>query len=295
LRWKWKDLSGNAMHIQGTYSTSPSIACAVVHIGSAYSGTIMSLTTLLPAGFRAVTVVVEHGVHVTFTDTHIPSISIVFECRQNSRVVYLLELGLLQPLPIKAHNAWHVSENSTVECVLMGTIARSEVIMDLDIYLRGTLARASLYALITVDQGARCIIASRQVHTASYTTSMVRVHSLVGAAHMDYRGAIDIDRGLIDAKAIQTNKNILLSKAGKIVAIPTLQVRANKVNCTHGAAVGGLEAEHVAYLQARGIEMQRARELLLHGFLVAALEGACDESRCFVHQTIAAMMRALVL
>jgi len=82
---------------------------------------------------------------------------------------------------------------------------------------------------------------------------------------------------------------MLLSKAGKIVALPTLQVRTNQVNCTHGAAVGTLEAEHVAYLQARGIDAQRAQVLLLNGFLMSALEGASDEALCFADRNSVAM------
>jgi|GEM_PF-1812384 len=266
----------------------PGVSQAMVHIGVEFSGTTCCLTSVLPAGFQAVTLVIERGVHVTFTDTCIPSISIIFACQQNARVVYLLKSGP-QSCLTNVQIVWYLSENSSVECVLMGTIVCSQVVMNLDIYLCGTGARASLYALITVDQGAQCSIVSRQIHTASHTTSIVRVHSLVGAGHMNYRGAIDIEHGCVDAKAIQSNKNMLLSKAGKIVALPTLQVRTNQVNCTHGAAVGTLEAEHVAYLQARGIDAQRAQVLLLNGFLMSALEGASDEALCFADRNSVAM------
>ncbi|MDP2055560.1 MAG: SufD family Fe-S cluster assembly protein, partial [Acidobacteriota bacterium] len=45
------------------------------------------------------------------------------------------------------------------------------------------------------------------------------------------------------------------------------------VKCTHGAAVGQLDEEALFYLQARGLNREEAREMLLHAFAGEVIQG----------------------
>jgi Fe-S cluster assembly protein SufD len=47
---------------------------------------------------------------------------------------------------------------------------------------------------------------------------------------------------------------------------PQLEIFADDVKCTHGATVGQLDAESLFYLQARGLDRDTARGLLIRGF-----------------------------
>jgi Fe-S cluster assembly protein SufD len=67
-----------------------------------------------------------------------------------------------------------------------------------------------------------------------------------------------------DAK--QTNRNLLLSDDASVNTKPQLEIFADDVKCTHGATVGQLEDEHIFYLRARGIGLERARRMLVHAF-----------------------------
>ena len=282
------------MQLAQKISLSPEFSESVVTIGSTFSGTTICLADYLPSDQPAVMVIIEPGVDVVFTDCGVPPVNIKFYCQQGARVIYLLE-SYSQESSVIGHLEWYLEENSVVECILMGGIVTGALAMTIDMYLKGMRARASCYVLATVADAAQCTIKTRQIHTGEHTTSTVRAHSLVGAASFDYRGAIDIDQTSIHAKALQANKNILLSKLGKVVAIPTLQVRINKVHCIHGAAVGKLEAEHMIYLQTRGIDGFRARALLLNGFLLEALEGASEVSVRFVDQNIEKLLASILL
>src|SRR5204862_1622533 len=67
-----------------------------------------------------------------------------------------------------------------------------------------------------------------------------------------------------DAK--QTNKALLLSEDAQINTKPQLEIFANDVKCTHGAAVGQMDDEAIFYLRARGLGLEEARSLLIHAF-----------------------------
>ena len=67
-----------------------------------------------------------------------------------------------------------------------------------------------------------------------------------------------------DAK--QTNKALLLSDDAQINTKPELEIFANDVKCTHGAAIGQLDDDAIFYLRSRGLGFDDARALLIHAF-----------------------------
>jgi Fe-S cluster assembly protein SufD len=67
-----------------------------------------------------------------------------------------------------------------------------------------------------------------------------------------------------DAK--QTNKALLLSDDAQINTKPELEIFANDVKCTHGAAVGQLDDDAIFYLRSRGLGYDEARAILIHAF-----------------------------
>ena len=67
-----------------------------------------------------------------------------------------------------------------------------------------------------------------------------------------------------DAK--QTNKALLLSDDANINTKPELEIFANDVKCTHGAAIGQLDETAMFYLRSRGLGVSEARAMLVHAF-----------------------------
>ena len=72
--------------------------------------------------------------------------------------------------------------------------------------------------------------------------------------------------------AYQSNKNILLSDSSSVNTKPQLEIFADDVKCTHGAAIGQLEEDEVFYLESRGIRPELARNLLTYGFAEEVIE-----------------------
>ena len=93
-----------------------------------------------------------------------------------------------------------------------------------------------------------------------------------------YKGILaDRARGVFNGKIIvrpdaqktdakQTNRALLLSEDAQINTKPQLEIFANDVKCTHGAAVGQLDEEAVFYLRSRGLGDAGARHMLIHAF-----------------------------
>jgi Fe-S cluster assembly protein SufD len=96
---------------------------------------------------------------------------------------------------------------------------------------------------------------------------------LAGRAKAVFNGRIivRIDAQKTDAK--QTNRAMLLSDEATINSNPQLEIFADDVKCTHGAAVGQLDEEAMFYLQARGLSRIEARDMLLRAFAGEVLDG----------------------
>jgi Fe-S cluster assembly protein SufD len=70
----------------------------------------------------------------------------------------------------------------------------------------------------------------------------------------------------------QTNNTLLLSERARIDTKPQLEIFADDVKCTHGAAIGQLDEDAIFYLRSRGLTFFEARDLLIHAFAGDILE-----------------------
>ena len=59
---------------------------------------------------------------------------------------------------------------------------------------------------------------------------------------------------------------MLLSDDASINTKPQLEIFADDVKCTHGAAIGQLDEDAIFYLRARGLNYFEARDMLIHAF-----------------------------
>ncbi|HET7159198.1 MAG TPA: Fe-S cluster assembly protein SufD, partial [Burkholderiales bacterium] len=96
---------------------------------------------------------------------------------------------------------------------------------------------------------------------------------LGGKARAVFNGKIIVRPDAQKTDAKQTNKALLLSDEANINTKPELEIFANDVKCTHGAAIGQLDEDAIFYLQARGLTRIEARDMLLHAFAGEVIEG----------------------
>ncbi len=149
-----------------------------------------------------------------------------------------------------------------------------------NICLGGDLARTDINVLFDAE-GGDCTLNGLFLATG---TQHVDNHTLIDHAKPRctsrelYKGILGgRSRGVFHGKvivrpdaqktdAIQTNKNLLLSREALVNSTPALEILADDVKCKHGSTIGQLDAAALFYLRSRGIGEEDARALLTYGF-----------------------------
>jgi Fe-S cluster assembly protein SufD len=89
---------------------------------------------------------------------------------------------------------------------------------------------------------------------------------LADSARAVFNGKIIVRPDAQKTDAKQTNKALLLSDEANINSKPELEIFANDVKCTHGAAIGQLDDAAMFYLRSRGLGVRDARAMLVRAF-----------------------------
>ncbi len=90
--------------------------------------------------------------------------------------------------------------------------------------------------------------------------------ALTDKAESVFRGMIRVDKDAQLTDAYQTNRNLLLSPDSKATTLPSLEIAADDVKCSHGATVGQVDEHQLFYLTSRGLTREQAERLLVFGF-----------------------------
>ncbi|XP_042500804.1 protein ABCI7, chloroplastic [Macadamia integrifolia] len=104
---------------------------------------------------------------------------------------------------------------------------------------------------------------SRQLHKC------IVAHSS-GQAVFD--GNIKVNRYAQQTDAGQLTRSLLLEPRATVNVKPNLQIIADDVKCSHGAAISDLEKGQLFYFLARGIDLQTARKALVFSFGAEVIE-----------------------
>jgi Fe-S cluster assembly protein SufD len=93
-----------------------------------------------------------------------------------------------------------------------------------------------------------------------------------GRAHGAFQGRITVRPGAQKVDAHQLSQNLVLSPRAAIDTKPELEIYADDVKCSHGAAVGDLDEAALFYMRTRGIGREEARRMLIEAFVREAVE-----------------------
>lgn len=105
-------------------------------------------------------------------------------------------------------------------------------------------------------------------HLAPETRSEQLVKGVVdGEAKGVFQGKIHIAPNAVQTEGHQLHKALLLSDAAEIDVKPELEIFADDVKCSHGAASGELDEEQLFYMRSRGIGLDEAKQILVDAYL----------------------------
>ncbi len=175
--------------------------------------------------------------------------------------------------------AYHVS-------YLQADTSRNSTFRSQTVTLGGRLIRNDAVAVLG-GEGAHCALdgcyladGTRLVDnhtTIDHATPHCTSHELYkgildGKARAIFNGRIIVRQDAQKTDAKQTNRALLLSDEAQVNSNPQLEIFADDVKCTHGAAIGQLDDEALFYLRARGLTATAARDLLIRAYAGEILE-----------------------
>ena len=153
--------------------------------------------------------------------------------------------------------------------ILGGKLLRNDVLA----VLAGEGAHCALDGCYLVD-GERLVDNHTTIdHATPHCTSHELYKGILdGRARAVFNGRIIVREDAQKTDAKQTNRALLLSDEAMINSNPQLEIFADDVKCTHGAAIGQLDEEALFYLRARGLTLKDARDMLIHAYAGEVLE-----------------------
>jgi len=150
---------------------------------------------------------------------------------------------------------------------------------DVHIGLRGAGARTELFGLFVADQGQHIDDHTTISHAAGQTQSRENFRGIIGNRGRGvFNGKVIVEPGCQRIDAEQRNDNLLLGEQAEVDTKPELEIYANDVKCSHGSTVGDLDAEHLFYLQTRGLSAAEARRVLTTAFAATIVDHIPDET-----------------
>jgi Fe-S cluster assembly protein SufD len=135
----------------------------------------------------------------------------------------------------------------------------------------GTRSVINGAALLSGRQEGNIVTAIDHMAPGGETRELVKIVG-AGRAHGAFQGRITVRRGAQKVDAQQQSRNLIVGRRAVIDTKPELEILADDVKCSHGAAVGDLDENALFYLAARGIPAEEARRMLIEGFLREVVE-----------------------
>lgn len=109
---------------------------------------------------------------------------------------------------------------------------------------------------------------AKMIHLAPNTKSNIISKSIaLNGGKADYRGTVNISNMAINSKSIVKCDTIILDDQSKSDTIPQNKVSNSSSNIEHEATVSKISKEKLFYLMSRGISEEKAKELLIMGFI----------------------------
>jgi len=254
----------------------------VVHVVSGVPGTAVFPRTVVRAGAGSTAGVVELVVDATTglladghtgwaTDAVAPAERLVvpvteLQVDDDATLAYVSVQSL-------AHDTWQLAHQAS-------TIGARSTLSSYAVALGGGYARLRTDSALVGDSGASRLRAAfigrddqmldfrtLQDHRAPRTTSdLLFMGAVAETAHSVYSGLIRVRRGAVKSDAVQTNHNLVLDEGAHADSVPNLDIEENDVKCSHGSTVGPVDEDQRYYLESRGVEPERAEQLIVAGF-----------------------------
>jgi Fe-S cluster assembly protein SufD len=145
--------------------------------------------------------------------------------------------------------------------------------LELTVRFEGPGSEAVLDGVYHVDRREHVDHQVLVTHAAGHCASHVTYRGLLdGKGHAVFNAMSIVERDAQQSSAHQENRNLLLSDDATIDTKPHLEIDADDISASHGAAVGAVDDQQLFYLRSRAIPEAQARDLLTFAFVRELLD-----------------------
>ena len=134
--------------------------------------------------------------------------------------------------------------------------------------LNGKYAKGNTISVAIASKNQIQDTGAKMIHLAPYTTSNIISKSIAtNGGEANYRGTVNISKKAINSKSKVKCDTIIIDDYSKSDTIPKNIVKNNSSNIEHEATVSKLDESKLFYLMSRGLSEEKAKELLIIGFI----------------------------
>ena len=134
--------------------------------------------------------------------------------------------------------------------------------------LKGDNSRASSVSIAYAKEGQSLDAGAKMIHIGKNTKSNILSKSIASNGGVaNYRGTVKISNSAENSEAIVKCDTILLDDISKSDTIPKNIVLNDSSTIEHEATVSKVSAEKLFYLMSKGLSEDKAKELIILGFI----------------------------
>lgn len=134
--------------------------------------------------------------------------------------------------------------------------------------LNGEYAKGNCISIAVARENQIQDTGAKMIHLAPNTTSNIISKSIAcNGGNATYRGTVNIIDKAINSKSVVKCDTIILDKNSKSDTMPQNKIANTSSIIEHEATVSKIDEEKLFYLMSRGLTIDKARELLIMGFI----------------------------
>lgn len=139
--------------------------------------------------------------------------------------------------------------------------------------LKGDNSRGSCITVAAASTGQIQDSGAKMIHIGKNTKSNIVSKSIAsGGGNATYRGTVKITKNATNSRASVKCDTLILDKLARSDTIPTNIVNNKTSFLEHEATVSKISEEKLFYLMSKGIDYDKAKELIIMGFINAFRE-----------------------
>jgi Fe-S cluster assembly protein SufB len=136
------------------------------------------------------------------------------------------------------------------------------------IVLKGERAHGEVLSIAFAGPGQHQDAGAKAIHLAPNTTSKITSKSISrDTGRSTYRGLVKMRKGAHGCKTSVQCDALLIGSAARTDTYPTMEIAEDDVRVEHEARVSKLGDEQLFYLRSRGIPEDKARLMIVNGFI----------------------------